>query len=106
MTYFDELIEHLLGQVQVDQTTITESKARRTAVLDAAASFDGVLRTYRSGSLAYGTAITPPPNKATDKDVDGDGGVVLNRKVWTTLGPDADQADGARVIHPGSDGGS
>jgi hypothetical protein len=98
MTYFDELLDHLLGQVQVAKTTITEAKARRTAVLNAVASFDGVLRTYRSGSLAYGTAVTPPPNKSNDKGVDGDAGVVLNRKVWTTLGPDSDQADGPSDI--------
>lgn len=98
MTYFDELLDHLLGQVQVVETTITEAKSRRTAVLDAAASFGGVLRTYRSGSLAYGTAITPPPNKATDKGVDGDGGAILNRNIWTMLGPDADQADGPRDV--------
>lgn len=94
MTYADELLDAILAEVQVSKTTITEAKARRTAVLDAASNFEGVLRTYRSGSLAYGTAITPPPNKATDKGVDGDGGIVLDRTVWTTLGPDSDQADG------------
>lgn len=93
MTYADDLLQNILEEVQVTPETISEAKTRRTAVLDAAATFDGCLRTYRSGSLEYGTEILPPPNKP-DKGVDGDGGMVLNRQVWTTLGPDSSETAG------------
>lgn len=98
MTYFDELLDHILTEVQVDDDTISEAKARRTAVLDAADTFTGVLRHYRAGSLAYGTAITPPPNRPNDKGVDGDGGIVLDRTVWTGLGPDSGAEEGPRNV--------
>lgn len=98
MKYLDELLDQVLREVQVDDATVSEAKSRRTAVLDAAAGFDGVLRQYRSGSLAYGTAITPPPNKPTDRGVDGDGGIVLKRTVWTTLGPDSSAEQGPSEV--------
>lgn len=98
MTYFDELLDHILTEVQVDDGTISDAKGRRTAILDAASTFTGVLRHYRSGSLAYGTAIAPPPNKPNDKGVDGDAGIVLDRTVWTDLGPDSDTKEGPGSI--------
>lgn len=94
MTYTDDLLRNILSEVQVDPDTISEAKRRRTAVLDAVAGFKGLARTYRSGSLEYGTAIVPPPNKPNDRGVDGDAGMVLDRRTWNTLGPDADDGEG------------
>jgi hypothetical protein len=94
MSYLDDILDEILALVQVDDAVVAEARARRTAVLDATAGFDGCLRDYRCGSLAYGTAITPPDNKPSDKGVDGDGGIVLDRRVWTTLGPDSTTGKG------------
>jgi hypothetical protein len=97
LSYFDDILSEILTLVQVDDSVLSEARARRNAVLDATAGFDGRLRTYHCGSLAYGTAIKPPANK-TDKGVDGDGGMVLNRKTWTTLGPDSDAGEGPVTV--------
>lgn len=96
MSYVDDLLDEVLLLVQVDDDVLAEARKRRTDVLDAAAGFPGLLRGYRCGSLAYATAITPPLNKPSDKGVDGDCGIVLDRRVWTTPGPDSSQATAPR----------
>lgn len=94
MPYADDLLANILDAVQVEPETIAAAVERRTDVLTATSGFDGRLRHYRCGSVEYGTAITPPPNRSNDKGVDGDGGIVLDRTVHTTLGPDAAAKDG------------
>lgn len=98
MSYLDDLLDEILLLVQVDDDVLAEARKRRTDVLDATAGFRGQLRGYRCGSLAYGTAITPPLNKLSDKGVDGDCGIVLDRRVWTTLGPDSSEGDGPTEV--------
>ena len=94
MSYFDDILGEILALVQVADPVLTEARQRRTAVLDAAEGFHGVLRSYRCGSLAYATAIGPPSNKPSDKGVDGDCGIVLDRRKWPRLGPDSAAGEG------------
>ena len=52
----------------------------------AAQTFIGALFTYRSGSLAHGTANCSVHHR--DQGLDADCGVVLDRRVHTLFGPD------------------
>lgn len=70
-----------------DDAVLKEARARRDTVLGAAKRFHGALRSFTSGSLAHGTANCPVHQR--DKGLDADGGVVLDRRVWTSLGPDS-----------------
>ena len=89
-TEVDEVLDEVRDQISADDDDLREARERRKCVLEAAASFDGVLRKFNSGSVAHGTV-----NNLVD---DADGGVVLNRKVHTHLGPDSDDEGGPGEI--------
>ena len=59
-------------------------------MLKAAASFEGALRTFKSGSVAHGD-VNNPVN-------DADGGLVLDRRVHVTLGPDSASGGGPEEV--------
>jgi hypothetical protein len=59
-------------------------------VLKAAASFDGALRTFKSGSVAHGSVNNPVD--------DADGGLVLDRWIYVELGPDSAEGQGPEEI--------
>jgi hypothetical protein len=73
-------LESALSQVQTQMPAMREARVRRDGVLAVAGSYEGVLETYISGSLATGLMIRPV--------TDGDCGIVLDRRVYPELGPD------------------
>lgn len=73
-------LNEIRKKVQAKLHVLNEARARRDTVLNIAATFAGTLRVFRSGSLATGF-VNHPVN-------DGDGGMVLDRRVYPTLGPD------------------
>lgn len=83
----NDLLDDIRAQLAPDDAVLKEARARRDAVLGAAVKFHGALRTFTSGSLAHGTANCPVHQR--DKGLDADGGVVLDRRIWTSLGPDS-----------------
>lgn len=92
MSYLDQLTARSLDEVQVADVTVKETQARRDAVRDVAETFNGSRGSYASGSITYGTAIRPVNDR--DKGVDGDAGLILDRRTWNTLGPDSDAEQG------------
>ena len=50
------LLNDVRSQLAPDDVALKEARDRRDAVLDAAATFPGAMRTFKSGSLAHGTA--------------------------------------------------
>ncbi len=77
-----DIIEDARQHIAAHDAALTESRTRRNAVFDAAATFPGVLRTSATGSLATGFINHPVD--------DGDGVVVLDRRSYPSLGPDGD----------------
>lgn len=81
MTASDEL-NQLRKDIAADAGTLREASDRLGNVLGAASSFPEALRVYRSGSTA--TRFTNDPVD------DADGGVVMDRRAYRSLGPDGD----------------
>ena len=92
MSHTAALLADVRAQLAPDDTVIKEARERRDLVRRAAESFLGGLRSFRSGSLAHGTANCPVHQR--DKGLDADCGVVLDRRVHTTLGPDSATGEG------------
>lgn len=85
MSYVDQLLDDVRAQLAPDDVVLKEARERRDLVRATAESFNGALRTYRSGSLAHGTANCPVNSR--DHGLDADCGVVLDRRVHPLLGP-------------------
>lgn len=96
MGYTRTVLDDVRAQLAPDDVALKEARVRREAVLAASATFPGALRVFRSGSLAHGTANCPVHQR--DKGLDADGGVVLDRRAWTGLGPDSTSRTGPRVV--------
>lgn len=79
MGYATEILTEVRRQVAPSPAALNEARRRRDRVLHYARHFRGAARTYRSGSIAHGTANTVR---------DADCGVVLNRIFYPRLGPD------------------
>ncbi len=79
MTAFDHL-DQLRKDIAADPDSLSEARTRLDTVLAAAMTFEGALRTYRSGSVA--TRFTNDPVD------DADGGVVMDRRAFPALGPE------------------
>jgi len=84
-----EILDELREEIAPDDETIAAARARREEVLTVASGFSGVARTYHSDSIAHGTA---------NSGLDGDCGVVLDRRSWKELGPDGDSKGPAEVV--------
>lgn len=80
MSVQDDLLNEVRTKIEARPESLNEARKRLQLVRDSASSFYGSLRTYRSGSLAVHTMNEPV--------TDGDGGLVLNRNYYPTLGPD------------------
>lgn len=80
MSSVDEILDEIRAVIEPNKPPLDEARKRLQLVRDAAESFPGALRTYRSGSLAVHTMNKPV--------TDGDGGLVLNRRDYPELGPD------------------
>ncbi|MEK2477262.1 hypothetical protein [Streptomyces noursei] len=76
----DDILNDIRGQIDAHPEPLAEARKRLDLVRSSATGFPGALRTYRSGSLPQNTFIHPVG--------DGDGGVVLDRRVYPRLGPD------------------
>ena len=75
----ENLLQDILGATSPSKETMELVRARRDKVLRVAGRYPGALRTYQSGSVAHRTA---------NGDTDADGGVVLDRRSYPSLGPD------------------
>ncbi|MGW6742506.1 hypothetical protein ACWGDX_17590 [Streptomyces sp. NPDC055025] len=73
-------MDDVRSQIDAHAEPLVEARERLALVRSAAMAFTGSLRTYASGSLAQHTFIHPVG--------DGDGGLVLDRRVYPGLGPD------------------
>ncbi|WP_181771608.1 nucleotidyltransferase family protein [Amycolatopsis pittospori] len=82
MSYTEEVLDEVRGQTDAHKEPLAEARTRLDLVRSAAETFPGALRTYRSGSLPQHTFIHPVG--------DGDGGVVLDRRVYPKIGPDGE----------------
>jgi hypothetical protein len=80
MSVLDDLLNEVRTQIEARPEALTEARTRLQLVRNSASSFYGALRTYPSGSLAVHTMNEPV--------TDGDGGLVLNRNYYPSLGPD------------------
>jgi hypothetical protein len=76
----DDYLADVQGQIAAEDDILAEARNRTNLVLDTALRFPGARRTFRSGSLAAHTFNNPV--------TDGDGGVVLDRRNYPSLGPD------------------
>lgn len=85
----DDLLDEVRAQIEAASEVLGEARTRLQLTRDAAGSFYGSLRTYRSGSLAAHTMNRPV--------TDGDGGLVLNRNYFPTLGPDGQDVSPVEV---------
>jgi|APMI01.1.fsa_nt_gi hypothetical protein len=86
MSYVDQVLDDVRAQLAPADVVLKEARERRDLARRAAKTFHGALRTYRSGSLAHGTANCPVHHR--DQGLDADCGVVLDRRVHSLLGPD------------------
>lgn len=92
MGHTREILEDVRQQLAPDDEALDEARRRRDAALGAGESFGGVRGSLRSRSLAHGTANCPVHHR--DKGLDGDGAIVLDRRVHPTLGPDSSTGEG------------
>ena len=86
----EDVLEEIRQAISASDNDLEEARKRRDLVLKVAATFDGVLRTFKSGSVAHADVNNPVD--------DADGGAVLNRRVHTTLGPDSEAEQGPEEI--------
>jgi len=68
--------------IAADADTLKAARDRLATVRSAASKFEGALRTYRCGSVATSFVNEPV--------LDADGGVVMDRRIFPSLGPDGD----------------
>ena len=80
MGYTNDTLGGVQDQIAADDDALGEARYRTNLVLETALKFPGARRTFRSGSLAVHTFNDPV--------TDGDGGVVLDRRYYPSLGPD------------------
>ncbi|WP_037606717.1 hypothetical protein [Streptacidiphilus rugosus] len=76
----EDILNNVRAQIDAHPEPLAEARRRLDLVRSTATGFKGALRTYSSGSLAQHTFIHPVG--------DGDGGLVLDRRVYPLLGPD------------------
>lgn len=90
MSFVDEILNEVRSKIEPTTAPLDEARHRLALVRHAADSFPGALRTYRSGSLAVHTMNNPV--------TDGDGGLVLNRNNYTSLGPEGTGESPGEVV--------
>lgn len=73
-------LDRILKEIAADAEARSVAATRRESVLDAASGFPGVLRSFRSGSMATDFVNAPVE--------DADGGVVMDRRQHPELGPE------------------
>ncbi len=78
---FEKEIDEIRKGISADDAHLETARERLNAVLAAASSFPGHLKTFQSGSIRHRT-VNRPVN-------DGDGCLVLDRRTHPNLGPDS-----------------
>lgn len=78
----NELFKEARRRIAVPDDVLKQARKRRDAIRSIVEGEFDTLRTFGSGSLAHGTQNDPLN--------DADAGVVLDRRVYDDLGPDAD----------------
>lgn len=76
----EEHAKDVLDQISTEPKVLKEARKRRNVVKSAALRFDGMRRSFDSGSTAMGVVNDPV--------LDADGGVVVDRRLHPDLGPD------------------
>ncbi|MDE0268088.1 MAG: hypothetical protein OXI96_03505 [Acidimicrobiaceae bacterium] len=89
--YAYTILDQIRKQVAARPESLREARERRDRVLRTASSFNGVLRTYKAGSLA--TRFTNRPVS------DADAGVVMDRRTLPDLGPDGEGELPAELVN-------
>jgi hypothetical protein len=84
--YATDVLEEIRKDISASSRDLKEARKRRNLVLEATESYPGVLRTYKSGSVAHGNVNNPVS--------DADGGAVLDRRVYPELGPESRDREG------------
>lgn len=74
MGFTNKILKDVRDELAPPDDVLTAARERRDDILRIASGFPSALGTYRSGSIAHGTA---------NADLDGDGGVVLDRRLFT-----------------------
>ncbi len=90
MSAADTILDEVRAQIAPDDRVLKAARERLASVRQAAAGFKGSKRTFRSGSVAHMTANDPVD--------DADGGMVLDRTVYTSLGPDGDDVGPEEIV--------
>ena len=83
-----ELLDQVSNATAAQDEPLKEARARLALVRKIAEGFEGSLRSYQSGSLAHHTVVDPVS--------DGDGGLVLDRVKFPTLGPEGKRKSSRR----------
>jgi hypothetical protein len=78
----DILDNEVRKKIAAADKVLKEARARRDLVAESAMEIEGSLRWFRSGSVAHAMVNKPVS--------DADGGLVLDRRSYPTLGPDGD----------------
>jgi Second Messenger Oligonucleotide or Dinucleotide Synthetase domain len=82
MGFVQKTLDEIQVKIAADPAVLREARKRRDLVANAVErAVKGALRSFRSGSVAHGTVNRPV--------TDADGGVVLDRRQYPTLGPDS-----------------
>lgn len=76
----EDILNDIRSEIDAHAEPLAEARTRLGLVRFKASAFPGALRTYASGSIPQHTFIHPVG--------DGDGGVVLDRRVYPELGPE------------------
>lgn len=84
------ILEDVRSQIAPDDSVLKAARERLADVRSAAEEFDGVLRGFRSGSVAHLTANDPVH--------DADGGIVLDRRNYSEFGPDGDDVGPVEIV--------
>jgi hypothetical protein len=80
MGHTGSILQEIREEHKADAAVLAEAQNRRDAVLKAAGTVAGTSRCFSSGSIAHETVNDPV--------VDADGGIVLDRRSYPSLGPD------------------
>lgn len=91
-----DLLDDIRQQLAPSDEVLKEARARRDLVRGIGETFPGTVRSFQSGSLAHGTANCPIHQR--DAGLDGDAGLVLDRRTHPHLGPDSDAKVGPSEI--------
>lgn len=80
MGYTEDIINDIRSRIDAHDEPLAEARVRLGLVRTIAQTFPGAKRTYAAGSLPQHTFVHPIG--------DGDGGVVLDRRIYPQLGPE------------------